>query len=104
MSQSMNDFNIGDGVSYYINGDSYPGTVIDKKGQRIFVQSDTYHCVKKMSAYGADDAEFDYARNPEGDVSVWSLRKNARFRRVGSSNNSGFSLSLGRHYRQNPSF
>lgn len=98
----MDDFEVGDGASRSINGDSYPATVIAKRGQRIIIQQDRYTCTKPASAYGADDAEYEYKADPNGPITVWSLRKNGRFRQVGSDCHSGWSLSQGRLYRLNP--
>lgn len=100
--QTMDDFEVGDGASTYINGDMYPATVIAKKGKRITVQYDIYKCVKPSSVYGADDAVYEYTRNPDGPTRVFSLRKNGRFRQLGDSIWSGYGLTQGRYYKQNP--
>lgn len=102
--QMMSDFDVGDGATVAINGDYYPYTVIAKVGRRIYVQADTPKCIKRASAYGADDAVFQFDRNPSGEVKIFSLRKNGRFRQVGWGQNEGFSLTKGRSYRKDPHF
>lgn len=96
-------FVIGDGVSHGHGGDSYPATVISTTPGGVTIQADQHHCVKKMSAYGADDAEFVYSRNREGPTYTFSVRKNGNLYPAGSNGRYG-ALGRGRYYRQNPSF
>lgn len=93
------NFNVGDGVKYGINGDLYPATVIRVTDSTVIVQDDNYRCTKPMSAWGADDAEYEYTPNPNGRTRKFTVKKNGSVTEVGT--NYCF-LSHERRYRQNP--
>ena len=101
MSTMKHNFNVGDGCSFGAGSDSYPGTVVKVTPTRIWVQQDTHICTKRMSAYGANDAEYIYQRNLNGRIEQFSVKKNGRITLKGC--NFG-GLGHGRRYYQDPSF
>lgn len=94
---------VGMGATFYINGDSYPYTVVavNATGKTIKVQRDDYHAVSGEWPV----CEYEYTPNTEAGIEVFTLRKDGRYHRKGCSANHYSGLTVGhRRYRQDPHF
>jgi len=93
---------VGTPATIGIGSDSYPATVvgISKSGRTIEVQNDNYQRTDS-NGYGGNQ-EYSYAPNPDAPIHKYSLRKDGRFRLVGS-NWGGIGFGERRAY-QDPSF
>jgi hypothetical protein len=84
---------IGSGATIVIGTDRDAATVIavSKSGRKVTVQRDI---ARRTDSNGMSDQQhYEYARNPEGEVVTFSLRKNGRWWQVGRSG--GLVLRLG---------
>lgn len=95
---NLDDVKVGDPATVCYWSDRDPATVIEVKGKRVIVQLDSWKVVSGHINDGS--AEYEYERNPEGRIMVFSLRKNGRLVARGGNARSGTGLGLGyrRHY------
>lgn len=98
MSEFKHDFQVGEGVSYSFNGDTYPATVIRVTPTKVVVQNDQYQ-VKEQNAHikeGVVDA--DFMCNEDGSVREFTLQKGKMLSKGGGP----FRLMHGRRFARNP--
>ena len=93
---------VGQPCTIHVGSDSYAATVVsvNSSGKTIMVQHDTATAVGGPYQYG-DTIEYEYSRNPNGQIETYTLRKNGRFIEKGGSLRHGCRLGLGyrREYR-----
>jgi hypothetical protein len=100
----MNKIEVGTGVTIHYVTDCRPGTVIkvSPSGKTLTVQRDEWKVVKGSCHDGS--AEYEYSRDPNGIIEVYSLRSNGRYVITGSDKR-GTCLQIGiRRYYYDPHF
>lgn len=105
-------FQVGDGVHWAFNGDSYPGTVrkVSKSGLKVWVSSDEHRITdaerERVRAHGFHEGAIDSAFIPVDMMpEYWKCFKFSTARkRIRFTNDGTFSLFHGREYSRNPSF
>lgn len=88
---------IGMGGSICVWTDVTPVTVVAIKGKRVGVTKDGYKVISGSVQDGS--AEYEFTPQMNGPVEWYSLRKNGRFVKIGSSIRHGYRLSLGKRRR-----
>ena len=104
-----NEFKVGDGAHYSINGDSYPCTVrkVSKSGRQVWVSNDSYK-VTGGSYYEEGDKPCIFTSRdvPESEWKGFHLAKNGQWVEQGCRASRGrylgFELYSGRAYSHNP--
>lgn len=85
--------------------DRRPGTIVkvSKSGKKVYVQRDSYECIS--GNIHAGNCEYKYSQNPNGEISIFTFRKNGVWREQNAPSNSGKRLRLGtREYYYDPHF
>lgn len=97
MTEFKHDFEVGEGVHWHFNGDSYPGTVVRVTPNKVVVQHDGYRVKEGKGGFqeGAQDCEF--FQNPNGSYKEFRYSPK-RDRMLAFP----FTLSHGREYARNP--
>ena len=96
---------IGQPCTISIGSDAYPATVVmvNQTGKRIGVRQCIAHPAEGFVRL--TNEVYEYEENWKGNIELWSLRKDGRYRPMGSQGNSGYRLTLGhRILHQDPSF
>ena len=96
---------IGQPCTISIGSDAYPATVVfvNKTGKRIGIRQ-CLHTPAEGFNYISNQV-YDYSENYKAEVELWSLRKDGKYRPMGSQGRSGYRLTLGvRRLYQDPSF
>jgi hypothetical protein len=98
--------NVGDGVSYSINGDSYPCTVrkISPSGKTVWVSRDEFRGTPGANSYEVAEKVGVFIPRDADKPETWkkfTKRQDGRFREVGTNY---CYLSPGRSYSQDPHF
>ena len=96
--------NVGDGVSYGINGDSYPMTVrkVSASGKTVWCSRDSFRGNGQNSYAEAEKQGVHIPQNE--DPATWTkftLRKDGTYRKSGCEHRV---LSPGRKFEQDPHF
>lgn len=78
----MSEFHVGDRVSMQHVADRYPGTVIEVGKREILVREDSHRRREGAAPYTQD---WIIEENPDGPVRKFTLRKDGRWRGVGST-------------------
>lgn len=96
-------FKIGDGASYNIGSDSYPMTIrkVSSSGKTVWATSDRFKGKPGANSYANYEKIGAFIPQENADLKRFSLRKDGKFRPVGSTVGS---LTYGRSYRQDPHF
>ncbi len=87
---------VGDAATIIQWTDRQPATVVavSASGKTVHVQWDK---ARRVDNYGMSDCQvYEYERNPEGCIDVFTLRKNGRWVAKGSALHSGQGLLIGR--------
>lgn len=95
---------LGMGVTEFVGSDCYPYTIIGISASKkiMQIQSDNYKPTADHEYYGNQD--YDYTTDPQGRTYFISLRKDGRWRQVGSGRGSTtYGIGVRRAY-SDPSF
>lgn len=86
---------VGDGATYGCWTDRHAGTVIDvsKNGKTVCVREDRAARVDKNGM--SEMQEYEYSPNPEGQVIIFTLRKNGRYNEKGCPMGHGNRVGFG---------
>ena len=97
-------FSKGDGACMCYFTDRNPVTIIDvsASGRRVTVQTANWHIVEGSESNGS--AKYTYSQDIGGGTTMFSLRKNGQWIRVGESLGGGTRLNKGYSRYYDPSF
>ena len=101
----MTDVKEGMGGTVSVGSDSYPVTVVTvfPGGRGVLVQDDNAVRVDKNGI--SESQEYEYSENLQGCIDHFTLRRNGRWIRKGSSMRQGTPLHIGhRRMYRDPSF
>ena len=89
---------VGEGASIGMRADCYPYTIIEVSSdlKTVTVQEDSATPKPNSPAYSN---EWIIERNPQGQVQVFTLRKNGQYVRQGETMNGGQKLSIGLRHK-----
>lgn len=102
---NINTLAVGDGATVGIGSDQYPYTIIaiNKNGKEVVIQRDDYSPAPGYEYYGSQ--VYEYTRNTNNKLEVWTLRNNGHYAKKGSPKGSCYYLSFnGRNAYRDPSF
>ena len=95
----------GMGATVGIGSDRYPYTIIEVSPdcKTIKIQRDHYTPAEGYNYFG--NQVYEYTRDPEAPIEVWTLRNHGRYVRKGDKKNSSFYLTIGKKQAySDPSF
>jgi hypothetical protein len=98
-------FAVGDGATASINGDSYPYTIrkVSPSGKTVWASRDDFKAAPGNNIYESPELKGAFIPQdvPESEWDKFTLRQNGSWCKVATNY---YFLSLGRSYRQDPSF
>lgn len=107
LAGTRGSFEVGQGVHYGYNGDSYPMTVlyVSDSGRKVYCSLDDYRVIDDLGGYaeGSRRCEFATVVRPIAGCQCFTLRPDGRWREK-PGKGYGWTLVSGRVYSRNPSF
>lgn len=86
---------VGMGATLHVGSDSYPATVIQvtRNGKRVVIQEDIATRIDNNGM--SDSQDYTYEPNPEGELTVVTLRKDGSYRIEGQYGRGSTRVSIG---------
>lgn len=97
--QPVPEVGMGATICYWTDRNAATVVAVSESGKQVTVQRDK--ATRKDNNGMSDCQQYEYERDPNGRLSVFTLRRNGKWVDKGSPMNSGACLSLGRrdeHY------
>ncbi len=94
---------VGDGITYAINGDSYPYTVVSVSGSghRFEATPDNIRAHKNQDAYAEGPRRALFTSDPDGHRRTFTRRRDGSYQAKGAPY---VFVYAGRQYKQDPCF
>lgn len=97
MAEFKHDFQVGDGVHWSFNGDSYPGTVVRVTPNIVEVRPDRYQVKESDKGMKEGHRDCEFFEDPDAPVRKFRYQPS-----TGRIEQSPFVLHHGRAFGRNP--